>query len=313
MTGTSAARGQSIHLYLVNGTPQGLTIATMPNWTGNILFGRAGSISDLLNRDEAKRPGCYLLQGEEPNHPMGLRAYIGRSDQLNDRFRDYIREGWWDSAALISTSDMHFTSGHFMALESRMIDLTRQSRRAAVKNNAKPSADAGRLGEAGQADIESFLDKVQIILPTLGINLLSPSPANRSRDEVAPYGADDVLEINHRSGVKARAVLRDDEFIVLQGSLAMLEDPYQHNAWAGLRESLIKDGTLKTDAERKFLFFSRNQAFSSASAAAGVILNRQASGPKEWKYPSRSMSLGAWREHKAGYDAGAGQNEEDDE
>ncbi|PZO82514.1 MAG: hypothetical protein DI629_01055 [Mesorhizobium amorphae] len=285
----------------------------MPNWSGSILVGRAGRLEELLGRNEAKRAGCYVLQGEELNHPMGVRAYIGRSDQLDDRVRQHVSRSWWNLAALISTSDSHFTSGHFMALESRMIQLTSEHRRAALANAVIPSIGAGRLGEAGQSDMENFLDKVQIILPTLGINLLTPSPANRPREEVAPFDAKDVLEINHRSGVKARAVIRDDEFIVLQGSLALLDSPYQHNAWAGLRQSLIDEGVLIPDASGQFLVFTRNQAFSSASAAAGVVLNRQASGPKEWKFPSLSMSLGTWRETATKYDAGAGQNEEDDE
>lgn len=181
-----------------------------------------------------------------------------------------------------------------------MIQLANDNGRAAIENQITPNQHAGGLGEADRADMENFLDQLRLVLPVLGFNLLKDSVARKAESlPLAQSDSDEILEISHKSGVRATAVIRDDEFIVREGSQAIGDDRYQFNAYALLRQKLIQSNVLVPDARSGFLRFARDTAFSSSSAAAAVILNRQASGPKEWKLPKRGISLGAWQEEQA--------------
>ena len=55
--------GKQIKLFLVDGTPGGLTTAEITNWTGHALSARRSDLADLLKRDEAQRTGVYFLLG----------------------------------------------------------------------------------------------------------------------------------------------------------------------------------------------------------------------------------------------------------
>lgn len=291
-------RGRSIRLFLADGTANGVIVASIPNWTGSIVVGRSLTITELLRRPEADRPGCYVLQGEDDTHPMGMRAYIGQAGVLRRRLSDHSRDrDWWSLAAMISTSDSNFTAGHYLALEHRMIQLAIENDRAKMDNLRNPSEIAGHLGEADRADLESFLDQIRLIFPVLGINILKESSARKAREdpELETDSTED-LQIVHRSGVRAIARIRGDEFIVLANSLAIPDERYQHNGYAALRQDLMSRGVLIPTEDKNFLRFSRDTAFASSSAAAAVVLNRQASGPKEWKLVQRDIPLGQWRE-----------------
>ena len=294
----SGARGRSIRLFLADGTANGVIVASIPNWTGSIVVGRSLRVNELLKRPEAERPGCYILQGEDDTHPMGTRAYIGQASLLRSRLSEHVRtRDWWSLAALVSTSDANFTAGHYLALESRMIQIAIENERARIENIRSPGESAGSLGEADRADLESFLDQIRLVFPVLGINLFKDSLARKAHSEpVLENDSLEDLQISHRSGVTASARIRGDEFIVLENSLAISDDRYQHNGYAALRQSLMDRNVLVRDVYSNFLKFTRDTAFASSSAAAAVILNRQASGPKEWKLKSSKIPLGQWRE-----------------
>lgn len=57
--------GKQIKLFLVDGTPGGLTTAGITNWTGHVLSARRSDLADLLKRDEAQRTGVYFLLGDD--------------------------------------------------------------------------------------------------------------------------------------------------------------------------------------------------------------------------------------------------------
>lgn len=56
--------GKQVKLFLIDGTPGGLTKAEITNWTGHVLAGPRSDLAQLLGREEARRTGVYLLLGE---------------------------------------------------------------------------------------------------------------------------------------------------------------------------------------------------------------------------------------------------------
>ena len=46
-------QGRSVRLFLADGTPQGLIVAEIPNWSGKVLAAPRSRLGELLKRSEA--------------------------------------------------------------------------------------------------------------------------------------------------------------------------------------------------------------------------------------------------------------------
>ncbi len=113
--------GQQIKLFLVDGTPGGLTTAEITNWTGHVLHARRSDLGALLNRAEAQRTGVYLLLGDDPTAIGETRCYIGEADVVADRLRHHHRDKeFWDRAVVVTSKDTNLTKSHGRYLEARL-------------------------------------------------------------------------------------------------------------------------------------------------------------------------------------------------
>jgi len=149
--------------------------------------------------------------------------------------------------------------------------------------------------------MEQFLANLKIILPIIGLDMLKPQPRavmqtdtpidQRTTGEIR-------FEIRHKTGVFAEAVEEEDEFIVLEGSEALLNSGYIQQSYGRLKEKLISDGVLvPTEATR--LKFAKPHSFSSPSAAAAVVLDRNANGRIEWKVRGAKQCYHEWQDSRA--------------
>ncbi|WP_249278754.1 GIY-YIG nuclease family protein, partial [Mycobacterium avium] len=121
--------GKQIKLFLVDGTPGGLTTAEITNWTGHVLSASRSDLADLVKRDEAQRTGAYILLGDDESAVGNTRCYIGEADIVADRLRYHQRDkDFWDRVVIITSKDANLTKAHGRYLESRLISLaTRES------------------------------------------------------------------------------------------------------------------------------------------------------------------------------------------
>lgn len=120
--------GKQIKLFLVDGTPGGLTTAEITNWTGHVLSARRSELADLLRRDECQHTGVYLLLGDDESAVGETRCYIGEADVVADRLRHHQRDkDFWDRVIVIRSKDTNLTKSHGRYLESRLIALATQA------------------------------------------------------------------------------------------------------------------------------------------------------------------------------------------
>lgn len=243
MTDSPPALGRTIQLFLVDGSPNGLIIASIHGWTGSVLVGTQTTFARLLSRPEVDRTGVYILFGPDPQEPLGTRAYIGEADSVRDRIDQSARQrGFWESAIVITTSDEALNKGHVRYLEARLIEMARTSGRAALDNGNDPLAERRRLTEADRANMETFLANLKVILPVLGLDLLKPRLVVPQMDSASP--AETQFEMRHKSGLQASAIERDGEFVVLAGSQALKDTGYAMQSYANLKAKLIATGIL---------------------------------------------------------------------
>lgn len=280
---TTATRGRSLHLYFIEGKPDGMLTAEVFNWTGHVLMTPRTRIAEALKRDQAQFTGVYLLLGEGEGE---AQLYIGEADNVSDRIRSHaINKDWWDTAILITSSANSLNKAHVRYLESRLIEVGRSVGRVKLDNSNSTSRPS--LSESAQADMETYLDYIFMILPALRINAFvqqaRPSSPEKTSEESA--STKPLFELHTtKHGLHATARLEDDEFVVLQGSTARRTwagRTTQDTGYARLHAELRETGVLQEQGDH--CVFTTNYAFKSPSAAAAVVHGRPANGTTEWK------------------------------
>lgn len=292
--------GKQIKLFLVDGTPGGLSTAEITNWTGHVLQAQRSDLADLLKRDETQRTGVYLLLGDDESAVGETRCYIGEGDVVADRLRHHHRDkDFWDRVVVISSKDTNLTKSHGRYLESRLITLATQAGRVTLENGTAPPIPA--LPEADASDMDYFVGQLQIVLPVLGVNAI------RVRPPKVPTGAtNQVVESpifqlrNAKAGVDARAQQIDGEFTMLEGSVVVAswhgvgKAESTIKAYASYRarhEQLLAEGALVADSSGARL--TRDIVFSSPSTAGAMALGRSCNGRLEW-VSSDGHPFGVW-------------------
>lgn len=260
---------ETIILELLTGDPQGMRIATFSQtWTGKGFAAPRTELKELLARQEMDSAGVYILLGHDtdPNEARPL-AYIGVGKSIRKRLRNRKEEFW--TRALVFIGNLH--EGQIKYLEGQLIAEARKIAQFKVINE-QPSGSP--LPDHEIAGMELFLEKMRILLPLLGCNLLVPVSQ--------PKGQILICKIK---GLSARGQRSSEGFIVLKGSQAIAQirpSASKQSLWiTNLRNDLVGFKILIPKDDH--LVFAMNYEFRSPSAAAAVIRGGNANGLTEWK------------------------------
>ena len=146
----SDAKGKTIRIYLVDGTPTGVLTAEIINWTGKVIVAPRPRLADLASRTEVKRTGIYCLVGPDPDNPSRERVYVGEGDNVFSRLTSHERDeskDFWTRTVVVISKDENLTKSHGRYLESRLIELAQEAGRALLANGtAQGVAGLAHLG-----------------------------------------------------------------------------------------------------------------------------------------------------------------------
>lgn len=264
----------TIKIYLPHGDPKRLRTGEISNWSGKAVAGPRTELDQLLKREEATNVGIYLLTGIDPLSG-GPAVYIGEAESIHNRLKQHIDKDFWNQVVYFTSKDENLTKSHIRYLEGRVIELAKLAGRANLTNS---QATTSRLPESDRADMEIFLEKIEQLLPALGVEVLVPiATSPESHEESRAL----FCEIN---GLKATGHLTPNGIVVFAQSQAVpsLRPSAKDYPWViNAREQLIKDGVLVKASG--YLMFAKNHEFSSPSAAAAVIHGGTANGRTAWK------------------------------
>lgn len=264
----------TIRLFLVHGDPKRLRTAEISNWTGKAVAGPRTEFDGVLAREESEKSGVYFLTGTDPE--SGRPAiYVGEAECIKDRIKAHIDKDFWNQVTYFTSKDENLTKAHIRYLEGKLIELARVGGRALVTNG---QSSGSKLPESDRGEMEVFLEKINQLLPVLGIDHLVPmssaAPENRHKQAL-------FCEIK---GLKAKGFRIADGFLVLKDSEAVLSERPSSEKWPwtrNMRQKLRDDGLLLERADR--LVFAKDVEFSSPSSAAAVIHGGHANGLTAWK------------------------------
>jgi len=264
----------TIRIFLVHGDPKRLRTAELSNWTGKAVAGPRSEFEGVLAREESEKSGVYFLTGTDAE--SGKPAiYIGEAENIRDRVKSHLEKDFWNQVVYFISKDENLTKAHIRYLEGKLIEKARSAGRALVTNGQTSGA---KLPESDREDMEVFFEKINQLLPVLGVELLVPSSS------VAMGASGQEMLLSEIKGLRARGQLIPNGFLVLQGSQAVLHEraSSQKYPWArNMRQKLKEEGVLTE--QQDYLVFTRDAEFSSPSAAAAVVHGGHANGLIAWK------------------------------
>ncbi|RYG57724.1 MAG: GIY-YIG nuclease family protein [Alphaproteobacteria bacterium] len=305
-------KGRTLKLFLVDGVPQGLLTAEIMNWTGHVITGSRGKLTELVQRSEAKRAGVYLLAGPDTGTGVGTQVYLGETDdvatrlKLHNRPEDKGGKDFWERVCIITSKDANLTKGHVKYLESRLITVAQAAGRCVLVNGTDPQYE--NLPEADRSDMEFFLEQIQTLLPVLGFDYLRAAPqapaakvaGDTSLPQSAPQSPPVFVGDIKKHEITARAQEIEGEFVVMKGSKARLHWEGVNGTYTLLFEQLVKAGVLVPTPDGRHNEFTKSYAFSSPSAAAAVVAGRSANGRTHWVVDGSGKTYAEWQEEQVG-------------
>lgn len=264
----------TIKIFLVHGDPKRLRTAEISNWTGKAVAGPRSEFEGVLAREESEKSGVYFLTGMDPESGRSA-LYVGEAESIKDRVKSHLDKDFWNHIVYFVSKDENLTKAHIRYLEGKLIERARSVSRALVTNGQTSGA---RLPESDREDMEIFLEKINQLLPVLGVELLVPSSS------VSPGTAERQTFLCEIKGLRARGHLIPNGFLILKGSQAVLQDRPSSERYPlprNMRQKLKDDGILAQRDDH--LVFTEDAEFSSPSAAASIVHGGHANGLLAWK------------------------------
>jgi hypothetical protein len=266
----------TLKIFLVFGDPKRLRTAELSNWTGKAVAGPRSEIEKVLEREESASPGVYFLTGIDPesNKPA---LYIGEAESIKDRIKGHLGKDFWNRIVFFISKDENLTKAHVRYLEGRLIDIAKLAERAVLMNS---QGSGSKLPESDREDMEVFLEKMQQVLPALGVEVFVPTVSIQESEDKRELLSCKIKDVS------ATGYLTPNGIVVLSGSQAVLHEraSAKKYPWALThRNNLIEEKHLVEQGD--LLVFAKDVEFSSPSAAAAVIHGGSANGLLAWKTP----------------------------
>jgi len=284
-----SSHGKTVRIYLADGSPTGIRHAEVVNWTGQAIVCPRGRIGELGNWKEAKRPGVYILIGDDPDHSQKL-AYVGEAENVLERLKSHVaKKDFWDQVVFFTSKDDNLTKAHVKYLESRVIELAAEAQRIYLENGTKPPLPS--LPRSDQDSMEEFLEPTRILLGALGFTILEPIRSSRihqTNGEIETSRTAGNLESvqlsyeKKKRGVNAQGVVTDEGFVVLEGAVGPAEFVKSARpAVKSNRQNLINEEAIEIVGNH--IRFTRDVLFTSPSKAASVLYGGEVNGRTAWK------------------------------
>ena len=261
----------SIHMFLPNGTGEGIKILEISNWIGRALAGPRSRFDELRRRPEFGRAGVYVLTGQAD--PTGLpTVYVGEGDPVANRLiSHYKQKDFWSTLVFFSSKDDSLNKAHVQYLEARLVNLAKVAKRCVLDNSNVPQLPS--ISEMDTAMVRSFLDQMLLIFGVLGM------PVFQRPTVVSPSALLFYIKARGRTAVGYEV---DGGFVVRAGSESPKESvPSTPDYIVKLRETLLTQGIFVDEKDHYRL--AQDYTFTSASSAAASLLARSANGRIEWK------------------------------
>lgn len=266
---------KKITLFLIDGLPKGIRSIRIDQWIGKAVCAPRASMKKI-DFSETDGSSClYFLVGSNQEDEL-LNVYVGETDIFSNRLNDHnYKKDWWQELIVFYSLDKSLTKTGVRYIEKICIERLKKAGKCNLMNGNERS-DANIL-EEDKAGLEEYFSNVTTVLPLLGYDIFEQNEITQGKHKGIK------LTCKGKGAVANGILLDDGKMFILKGSTAVKQNsPHiEHDrSILNIKNKLLEIGRLKEEGE--YLMFTDDYEFNSASAAAGVVLARSASGPKEW-------------------------------
>ncbi len=263
-------QGRTISIFIPDGNARSVKICDIQDSIVKAVFIPRNKLEEVSGRKEIQDPGVYFLIGadDEAGRPT---IYIGEAENLLVRLKQHnATKDFWSSAICFISDKRNLNKAHIKYLESYCCNQAKKINRCKLENSTTPTQSS--LTESDIAFVMSFFYDLKVLISTLGYPVFEET----RREERC-------LFVCEGKDAQAEGEYTVDGFVVFKGSKANLIEATTASDWIkNTRAGLIKEGVLQQ--EGKVYTFLENYNFNSPSAAAAIVLARNANGWIEWKY-----------------------------
>ncbi len=289
--------GRTINLYLVDGSPNGVIIAEIGVSTTKAIMASRTSLPQLLARDEAGRTGVYILIGPDPEQSSRDMVYVGEGDQVKMRLAQHDKDeakDFFTKVVVLISKDDNLTKAHGRYIESQLLKALRSAGRVKLANGTHP--DFSGLPEPQIANMERMLEEIEILLPVLGFNFLSPQDTIALSPNVLTEHRPPVF-VYSGGGFSAEATEISGEFVIKSGALIRQKETETcPEGTRELRKSALEAGHMEPTTDGLSWRLIVDQYFGSPSGAAAFVYGGSANGHRYWKIKNSNTTYGEWRD-----------------
>lgn len=261
-------RPKTIQIFLPDGDPKGIKVACITSRIVEMTYIPRARLADAAKREGLSGVGVYFLVGGEDQ--VKPEVYIGEAENCLNRLSQHNKQkDFWNYALVVTSRTGDFTKTHAKYLEWLCHDKALTAKRCVVNNSTIPTKPY--VDEQMEAFILDVFDTVEVLTPTLGLNMFQQSS---SQDHAQ---ASDLFYAKGNGG-EASGRYTEEGFVVLAGSRSSLGTAKSMEGKTGdrVRQALIKEGVIAGET------FVEDYTFSSPSTASSVILGRSSNGWQKW-------------------------------
>ena len=150
-------------------------------WSGIGLSVPRSNLKEFNQREEASRPGIYVLHGPNPEGAQDI-VYIGEADPLGRRLDQHQAKEFWTTAYVFTVQNDHLNKAHFQYLEAQVCSAVPVMRSAAAWRN-RQTGNSITLSEPDKASADTFLEELLLCCPVFGLRAFEkPEPPKQQKD-----------------------------------------------------------------------------------------------------------------------------------
>lgn len=266
--------GKTIKLFLIDGEPNGRMTCELSNWTGKAYKIPRIKVKACTDRPDLQNTGVYLLFGK--NESGDDKVYIGEAESVLKRLGQHLtQKEFWNEAIVFISKDENLNKAHIKYLENRLYDIAQKVKRYKLENSTVPTQSS--ISESDTAEMEEFIGNIKILVNTLGHKVFEDK-----RETSIGKKSKTVFSIKSTRGANASGEPTSDGFVVFEGSeIAHTTVPSITKSIKDQRDRIVNSESISEKNGR--LYLNEDVVFSSPSAAACLVLGRNANGLTEWK------------------------------
>lgn len=225
--------GKAVNIFLMDGKSDGRVKCTLANWTGTVYRIPRESLLLCTERDDLKQRGIFFLL-DRTDEAYERVAFIGKADHdgvLNkiQKLNTSMEAKCWSEALVIITSGMSFGVTELEYLEHRFIKMASKANRYMVKSDNTLGSIS--LAEEKESELEEYIEYVKLVIEVLGHKIFKhlDTSANKAAEYTTNKSVSNgsskepVIFYIKRRGANARAIQREDGFVLLKGSVLCKE------------------------------------------------------------------------------------------